>query len=470
MKKSFIFLISVLWVWNIFGENIYYIEKNGTILNLGKNEEAYFDKDRRVLINGEKYYKDGKENKAEGEKIKQSILKSTGYIMVEKITDEVWVSTNNSYVIRSFDPDDPFQILTDLKIFGGLNEVIFPDKYFGYLVIKDNKVYYPDDVTSLGDEARLNTGNIDLSSLEQIENNYFKDKNGIYTFDLDYYYQYESEGKNPDRGSFKKIKNADIKSFQVLSENYAKDEKNVYYKDKVIKVKDTDGFQILKLWNTEPSVFIIGYSRDGIYFDGKKISGIALEGKAEAAGQTIFKDNKQMYIFREYENSKMVIEKRNIPVTARYTGWIFDDDKYLYDPYLDDRIPKTKDFEWMDKGNLFRNNGKIYLISPMFGIMEQEYDSDTFRLVYKDNFTKIASDKNGYYIYSGDSTGWRFQKTDDEKIKLLNNTENIMEKVFYNPEHKKYYFLLNPYMGEVIELTGIKQVSKVQGEYYITGE
>ena len=217
-------------------------------------------------------------------------------------------------------------------------------------------------------------------------------------------------------------------------------------------------------------VFTIGYSKDGVYYNGKKISNTALKGKVEIMGKTIFRDEKQVYIFREYD-SKAKIEKRDIPVNARYTVWILDDENYYYDPYSDVKTAKSQDFMWLDSGSLFRNGGKIYFISPMFGIMESKFDTNTFKLVYnKNEYLKIANDKNGYYFYSGEDTGYQFQKIENEKIKLLDNTENVKRNLFYNPENKKYYILLNEYKGDVAELTGIKHVSEILLDSYIIGK
>ena len=462
MKKGYVFLAFILCTWSGFSENVYYVEKDGTVLNLGKSEKTRVIKERNMLENGGKCYIKGKESTAEGEKYKAAVMNPTEYTLKEKMSDEVWTSDlEGSYAVRTYDPDDPYVILKDLKIFGGLDENIIPDRYSGYLILKDGKMYHTDSPNFFPEGEKVNIGNIDLTTIEQIGNNYFKDKNGIYSYVYDYF---------SEKSEFLKIKGADEKTFQILDENYAKDRKNIYYKNKRLKIKDTENFQLLKLWNTEPQVFMIGYSKDGIYYSGKKISSTVLQGKAEVIGKTIFKDENQTYIFREYE-SKVKIEKRNIPVNARYTEWILDDESYYYDPYLDVKTAKSKDFEWLDNGNLFRNGGKIYLISPMFGIMEQKYDSDTFRLVYNDRYNnKIASDKNGYYLYSGDTSEWQFTEIKNDKIKLLDYTENIKGNLFYNSAVKKYYFISDIYSGEVTELKGIKNVSEVLLESYIIGE
>ena len=462
MKKGYIFLAFIVCIWSSLSENVYYVGKDGTVLNLGKSESTHAVKERNMLENGGKFYINGKENAAEGEKYKAAVMSSTMYILKEKISDEVWTSEpEGSYAVRTYDTDNPYVILKNLKIFSGLDENIIPGKYSGYLILKNEKMYHTDSPDSFSEEERVNIGNIDTVSIKQIGNNYFKDKNGIYS----YVYEYFSA-----QSKFLKIKGADEKTFQVLDENYARDRKNIYYKNKTLKIKDTEGFRLLKLWNPEPEVFVIGYSKDGIYYKGKKISSTALQGKAEVIGKTIFKDENQTYIFREYE-PEIKIEKRNIPVNAKYTEWILDDESYYYDPYLDVKTAKSEDFEWLDNGNLFRNGKKIYLISPIYGITEQKYDSDTFRLIYNDRYNnKIASDKNGYYLYSGDTTGWQFREIKNEKIKLLDSTENISGNLFYNSAVKKYYFISDLYNGEVTELTGIKNVSGVLLDSYIIGE
>ena len=70
MKKGYIFLAFMICIWGSFSENVYYIEKDGTVLNLGKSENTHIIKDRNMLENGGKFYINGKENTAEGEKYK----------------------------------------------------------------------------------------------------------------------------------------------------------------------------------------------------------------------------------------------------------------------------------------------------------------------------------------------------------------------------------------------------------------
>ena len=68
---------------------------------------------------------------------------------------------------------------------------------------------------------------------------------------------------------------------------------------------------------------------------------------------------------------------------------------------------------------------------------------------------------------------WLYNLDEDlknEKIKLLDSTENISGNLFYNSAVKKYYFISDLYNGEVTELTGIKNVSGILLDSYIIGE
>ena len=183
MKRFCIFLVFIIFIWSGFAENVYYVEKDGTVLNLGKSEKTSVINGRDMLENGGKFYVNGKENKTEGEKYKAAVMSSTGYVLIDKITDDIWTSyPEGSYVIRTYDADKPYEVLKDVKIFGGFGGDVILDKYLGYLVLKDGKMYDMPDLTFFSGEDRVDTNNIDLNSIEQIKNNYFKDKNGIYSY------------------------------------------------------------------------------------------------------------------------------------------------------------------------------------------------------------------------------------------------------------------------------------------------
>ena len=48
-------------------------------------------------------------------------------------------------------------------------------------------MYHTDSPDSFSEEERVNIGNIDTASIKQIGNNYFKDKNGIYSYVYEYF-------------------------------------------------------------------------------------------------------------------------------------------------------------------------------------------------------------------------------------------------------------------------------------------
>ena len=40
MKKGYIFLAFIVCIWSSLSENVYYVGKDGTVLNLGKSEST----------------------------------------------------------------------------------------------------------------------------------------------------------------------------------------------------------------------------------------------------------------------------------------------------------------------------------------------------------------------------------------------------------------------------------------------
>ena len=136
---------------------------------------------------------------------------------------------------------------------------------------------------SLNGDQQIKADNIDIKTLSQIGGRYFKDKNGIYYF---------------NQTAFEKINNVDEKSFIILSETYAKDVKNVYDSGKILKGADSESFGMVKVnYTWEPPVIPLGYDKNGIYLEGKKISNIKLSGKVEQVDGIEFRDSKNNYVF-----------------------------------------------------------------------------------------------------------------------------------------------------------------------------
>ena len=44
MKKGYIFLAFIVCIWSSLSENVYYVGKDGTVLNLGKSESIMLSK------------------------------------------------------------------------------------------------------------------------------------------------------------------------------------------------------------------------------------------------------------------------------------------------------------------------------------------------------------------------------------------------------------------------------------------
>lgn len=456
MKKNTLFLfiyISCIF----FAENIFYIKNDGNTINLGEVDKPHFRNNEKIFVNNNKYYIKGEESREIKEVITKAVMSSTGYFNTMKIDEFISEIPAGGYMVTNYETGTG-EVIHGLKIFSGFDEIT-PDRYLSYLVIKGGEVFYTDDVLSFSESEKLNIKNINFENLEQIRNRYFKDKKGVYYFN----------NKN-----FLKIKNSDVNSFEVLSENYAKDKNNIYYKNKILKGADTNSVHNLKLSNKfEPEVFNLIYDKTGVYFKGNKVSGIEgnkksniiLSDNIDRIDGIIFKDSKKIYLFTD-ELGSASLKILDIPLNAKYSGLIFDDEDYLYDPYLNSKIPKSSDFRWITK-DIYFNNGRVYFISPMLGITEENFDKDTFQLVYESSFNKVVRDKNSYYIYSGDTSKWDFYKSGYESLKLLDNAKNIGGNIFYDSSSGKYYIIKNT--GDVTEINGIKHISKILGESYIIG-
>lgn len=461
MKKNALFLFLYI-SFVFFAESIFYIGNDGNTINLEEVDNPHFINNERIFVNKNKYYIEGEESSEVKEAVTKAVTSSKICInsveLDEFISECMKIDKFNSVI-----PSGKYTVINyktgigeeieGLKIFSGFDEII-PDKYLSYLIIKDGELLYTDDVINLSESEKINIKNINFENLEQIGNRYFKDKKSVYYFNNE---------------KFLKIKNSDLNSFEVLSENNAKDKNNVYYKNRILKGADTKSLHNLKLYGKfEFEVFNLVYNKTEVYFEGDKIKCIEgnrmvnaiLNGNIDIIDGKIFKDSKKIYLFNGN------IKTLDIPINARYSGLIFDDENYLYDPYLNNKIPKSSDFKWISK-DIYFNNESVYFISPMMGITKEDFDKDTFQLVYDSSFYKIARDKNFYYVYSGDNSTWGFYKPDYEKFKLLDDTKNIGDNIFYNSLNNKYYIIKYP--DEIVEIKGIKHISEILGKSYVIG-
>ena len=445
-------------------KNLYYVNENGKaeklgVINIDKSNlsgpEGYYSH-REYFKNGEKYYKDGKEVSYQeyNEEVIGKIMKSTGYIVKSMYIeeDEKYYYPYNKEKIEKKD---------GVKVFGGLEEVT-PYVYLNYLLLKDNKI-------TDGNDSNVKTDNVDLGTLEQlgINHRYFSDKNGVY-----YLEDIDTE-KNSYSFAFVKMSNVDKDSFKVLGEFYAKDKNNVYYENKKLKQADTGTFEILNLnYSMEPYAFLVGYDKNGLYYGGKRISNIKMTGKVEKMDVTEFKDSKNVYLFIpdfNTENKKSVIEKLDIPVTAKNIGkFLQEDEKYIY--FQDGKIEKAVDFKWLTINDIFQNEKKIYFISPFLGITTLSSDADTFKLIYDTYGIKAAKDKDSYYEYKNEMTGWNFTKKAESNFSLLENSVNIDGGFFYDAGKHKYYYIADGYYGKIFELENIKKIDKTFENGYFIGE
>ena len=459
MRKFILFLVSIFLMTVISAEtkqNLFYVNKDGKVTNLGVVKDLK-NLENGYLQNGEYFYKNGAKLTKESYNHEIS-RKKLGNDLFE---DEKYYYINNKKIEKK----------DGVKLFSGMGEAS-PDEYYHYILVDNNKI-------SLNGDVQINADNIDIRTLDQIDGGYFKDKNGIYYL---------------NQTAFEKINNIDEKSFIILSETYAKDKKNVYDSGKILKGADSESFGMVKVnYTWEPPVIPLGYDKNGIYLEGKKISNIKLSGKVEQVDGVEFRDSKNNYVFLQDSSSDAVkIEKSVSPRDSQYRGGlIHEDNNYVY--LLKSKILKNSDFKWLTKNDIYINNGKIYFVGPFSGQKELNFDFLTFKVLYesKDSSYKIVKDKNGFYEenleYNSENSGIGFKKIAENHIfqteqgaqisttgeiteMLVIRSENLGNNFYYDSVSKNYYYILLDSTGKVYKLSEIKEISKTFENGYFVGK
>ena len=464
MKKIILFLVSIFLITMVSAEtkeSLFHVDNNGKVTNLGVVKDLK-DLENGYLQNGEYFYKNG--TKLTKESYNHEISK-------KKLGSDLFEDEKYYYIgAKKIEKKD------GVKLFSGMGEAS-PDEYFSFILVDNNKI-------SLNGDQQIKADNIDIKTLSQIGGRYFKDKNGIYYF---------------NQTAFEKINNVDEKSFIILSETYAKDVKNVYDSGKILKGADSESFGMVKVnYTWEPPVIPLGYDKNGIYLEGKKISNIKLSGKVEQVDGIEFRDSKNNYVFLQDPISDAgKIEKSLAPRDSQYRGGlIHEDNNYVY--LLKSKILKNSDFKWLTKNDMYINNGKIYFVGPFSGQKELNFDLLTFKVLYesKDGSYKIVKDKNGFYEenleYSSEDSGIGFKKleenyeyvqekgvwvsmtgrmmVDEPEYMVIIRSENFGNNFYYDPASKKYFYILLEYAANAHELSGIKQISKTFENGYFVGK
>ena len=441
-------------------ENLYYAGESGTI-NLGmaeksentdlESKDGYYNY-KKYFRNGNKYYKNGE--KIDEEVYRREVIKKLdGSGEYRELAYDVYEDRDFYYI-----EDKKIDKKSGIKVFGNLDE-IFQDSYTNYIILKDGKLL------EYGEEE-INADNIDLKTLEQIGSWYFKDKNGAYYLE---YIKQKSKDGDEYKLEFVKLKGIKPEDVKVLGEEYFKDKNSIYYGAKKLNGSDAGSAGILKLNSiTEPGIDTLVYDKTGFYFQGEKISDIKTTGKVEKLRGMSFKDEKMIYyLASDFETDKIIVEKEpEIPVNVQMKGLLYEDEKYIYG--MNEPIEKKEDFRWIDDGNFYLNNGKIYFVSPFFGVTEQKADPETFRILY-DGYGIITEDKNRIYVFMGEVTSWDFKEDEKNLYRLLKDCEKLGNGFFYNHKTKEYLYLNTGYKEQIKKLRGIKKIDKALENGYFIG-
>ena len=245
----------------------------------------------------------------------------------------------------------------DLKTFKILNSA--DNRYTNFSKDKNN-VYYKNKIL---DE-------MDVYSFERIQDNFVKDKNGIYKIE-----------ENENNKNLKIIlidSKIDFKNLKKLNGRYFWDSKNIYYFGEN-DFKKVDGADINSFQQTEYTNFF--KDKSNIYYEGKKLEGISSDSFYYFDGiiwhETILADKNGFYKFLKNENKEKPIEL--IPIESNGV-----DLKTL--KRVDSKVISSNYFK--DKNGVYYMDGKKF-------IKINEADKDSFEVTPLGRFGK---DKNNVYF------------------------------------------------------------------------
>lgn len=278
------------------------------------------------------------------------------------------------------------------------------------IYISNNTVYYDCPGGAISAPVSLN---IDIDSVEIIDDRFFKDRNNVYaatadshsglclvqklssldaeTFAVlnDYYQKDKNNVYKSDNywgwGAPSKVENADAESFQVLSYHYAKDKYRAYcaLDTSLVRIEDAD-VETFEVLTEEGGAYAI--DKNHMYFWGEKVSdkGIEITNNklyARLKGKIILKveEKGEAYyispIKREMQYlSKPVIafrvmREQGIGITNKNLEKIQVADNYCpnYSPSCDNKDAHDFTFASQHKGKIFlqvEEKGEAWYVNP----------------------------------------------------------------------------------------------------------
>jgi len=226
-----------------------------------KNDVYYFSSDKMLkLENADRnsvnelsknilrvYYID--ENKKTLIKFKNNEIDIESFGIANKMLDDYFKDKNNVYYLEDYKLHrlDDLDIETYQNIFMTRYKKDKNNLYFKWKKVKGAN---PDDIEIIennfikikntlykisnfeGKEAEIEPLSVDADTFEEIDNNYYRDKNHVYFY---------------KDGNLQKLKNTNVKNFKMLKESsdFGKAQSNIYYKGYKLEQVDKDSFEIL---------------------------------------------------------------------------------------------------------------------------------------------------------------------------------------------------------------------------------
>ena len=341
-----------------------------------KNGVYYIDENKKTLI-----------------KFKNNEIDIESFGIANKMLDDYFKDKNNVYYLEDYKLHrlDDLDIETYQNIFMTRYKKDKNNLYFKWKKVKGAN---PDDIEIIennfikikntlykisnfeGKEAEIEPLSVDADTFEEIDNNYYRDKNHVYFY---------------KDGNLQKLKNTNVKNFKMLKESsdFGKDQSNIYYKGYKLEQVDKDSFEILD----ETYDGSIIKDKNGIYILTEKNNEIKINKISENQNNIDFNS------FIEITNNPYIFKDKNSVYTLNtdddktVTVFSFEKNDYKLNK-LNNINPKKFD---MIEFNYFKDDKNIFYFSDKEKIMKkiENADVESFE-VLNDDYSK---DKNSKYYH-----------------------------------------------------------------------
>ena len=341
-----------------------------------KNGVYYIDENKKTLI-----------------KFKNNEIDIESFGIANKMLDDYFKDKNNVYYLEDYKLHrlDDLDIETYQNIFMTRYKKDKNNLYFKWKKVKNVN---PNDVEIIENdfikikdtlyeisnfeekEAEIGSLSVDADTFEEIDNNYYRDKNNVYFY---------------KDGNLQKLKNANVKNFKMLKESsdFGKDQSTIYYKGYKLEQVDKSSFEILD----EAYDGSIVKDENGIYILTEKSNEIKINKISKNQNNIDFNS------FIEITNNPYIFKDKNAVYTLNtdddktVTVFSFEKNDYKLNK-LNNINPKKFD---IIQFNYFKDDKNIFYFSDKEKIMKkiENADVESFEVLNED----YSKDKNSKYYH-----------------------------------------------------------------------